>query len=258
MIAVSLDGLCRLLLYKGWGWDCAEPCVCTHVVLHSKASTPKQVHQLCFCVPTLSAPIAHTDVVPHCRLFIVFLFHTVCPLCSAHHSQVLGSFQEQLLALNSEKEQRGLIKTLLAETGGQDAGRQTVFVPCPPHLVGQAQRSMQSVGWQETSWQMYVQTHLTHVAEVVHMTRCPACARCVYACICLLWAPRGAICHTVSHATSAVVVAAAGGDSARAVLSAVSKVGAPVTNMGDAKPKREMGSTADELRWDWSEAGIAL
>jgi hypothetical protein len=32
--------------------------------------------------------------------------------------QVLSSFQEQLLALNSDKEQRGLIKTLLAESGG--------------------------------------------------------------------------------------------------------------------------------------------
>ena len=31
--------------------------------------------------------------------------------------QVLASFQEQLLSLNSEKEQRGLIKTLLAESG---------------------------------------------------------------------------------------------------------------------------------------------
>ena len=49
----------------------------------------------------------------------------------------------------------------------------------------------------------------------------------------------------------------AGGDSARAVLSAVSKIGAPVTHMGEAKPKQQ-ASTQDELRWDWSEAGIAL
>jgi hypothetical protein len=37
-----------------------------------------------------------------------------------HHRrrrQVLASFQEQLLALNSEKDQRNLIKSLLAEAG---------------------------------------------------------------------------------------------------------------------------------------------
>jgi hypothetical protein len=52
------------------------------------------------------------------------------------------------------------------------------------------------------------------------------------------------------------VMCCAGGDSARAVLSAVSKVGAPVTNIGEGKAKP--APTADELRWDWSEAGIAL
>jgi hypothetical protein len=36
--------------------------------------------------------------------------------------QVLASFQEQLLALNSDKEQRGLIKTLLAESGAGAGG----------------------------------------------------------------------------------------------------------------------------------------
>lgn len=38
-----------------------------------------------------------------------------------HPSQVLASFQEQLLATGSEKEQRNLIKRLLAESGGEQA-----------------------------------------------------------------------------------------------------------------------------------------
>jgi hypothetical protein len=38
----------------------------------------------------------------------------VCVLLAV---QVLASFQQQLAGLNSEKDQRGLIKTLLAETG---------------------------------------------------------------------------------------------------------------------------------------------
>lgn len=44
------------------------------------------------------------------------------------------------------------------------------------------------------------------------------------------------------------------------MLSAVSKVGAvPVTNLGDGKARREAGAAVvDELRWDWSEAGIAV
>jgi hypothetical protein len=53
----------------------------------------------------------------------------------------------------------------------------------------------------------------------------------------------------------------AGGDSARAVLSAVGKVGVPVTNLGDSKPRlqqQQQQHAADELRWDWSEAGVVL
>lgn len=51
----------------------------------------------------------------------------------------------------------------------------------------------------------------------------------------------------------------AGGDSARAVLSAVGKVGVPVTNLGDSKPRQQQQQhAADELRWDWSEAGVVL
>lgn len=42
----------------------------------------------------------------------------VCPALPRCH-QVLASFQTQLLACNSEKEQRGLIKSLLAEAGGE-------------------------------------------------------------------------------------------------------------------------------------------
>eukprot|EP00879_Flechtneria_rotunda_P032735 GHRR01036039.1.p1 GENE.GHRR01036039.1~~GHRR01036039.1.p1 ORF type:complete len:166 (+),score=72.31 GHRR01036039.1:75-500(+) len=53
------------------------------------------------------------------------------------------------------------------------------------------------------------------------------------------------------------LLAEAGGEQARAVLSAVSKV--PVTNVQEPKQKQQAGrSAADEIHWDWSEAGIAL
>lgn len=84
--------------------------------------------------------------------------------CVAWLLQVLHSFQEQLLAQNSEKDQRSLIKQLLAE---------------------------------------------------------------------------------------------AGGEAARAVLSAISKV--PIANVSEPKAKQQaQRSEADDVRWDWSEAGIAL
>lgn len=53
----------------------------------------------------------------------------------------------------------------------------------------------------------------------------------------------------------------AGGEAARAVLSAVSKVGVvPVTNLGESKAakQQQQQQAVDELRWDWSEAGISL
>lgn len=59
------------------------------------------------------------------------------------------------------------------------------------------------------------------------------------------------------------LLAEAGGEQARAVLSAVSKV--PVMNMPEpkARPQQQGGAgggaaAAEEIRWDWSEAGIAL
>jgi hypothetical protein len=57
---------------------------------------------------------------------------------------------------------------------------------------------------------------------------------------------------------SAAAAAAAGGEQARSVLAAVSKVAAPITNASQAKPRAPGASEADEIRWDWSEAGIAL
>jgi hypothetical protein len=66
-------------------------------------------------------------------------------------------------------------------------------------------------------------------------------------------------CFTDAAAAAAAVLLLSGGEAARAVLSAVSKVGAvPVTNLGEGKPKQAAATAADELRWDWSEAGIAL
>lgn len=42
------------------------------------------------------------------------------------------------------------------------------------------------------------------------------------------------------------------------MLSAVSKV-PPIANVPEPKPKPQASrSEADEVRWDWSEAGIAL
>uniref|UniRef100_A0A383WPV4 Uncharacterized protein n=1 Tax=Tetradesmus obliquus TaxID=3088 RepID=A0A383WPV4_TETOB len=53
------------------------------------------------------------------------------------------------------------------------------------------------------------------------------------------------------------LLAEAGGEQARTVLSAISKV--PVANVAEPKPKQQQQrSEADEVRWDWSEAGIAL
>jgi hypothetical protein len=53
------------------------------------------------------------------------------------------------------------------------------------------------------------------------------------------------------------LLAEAGGEQARTVLSAISKV--PVANVPEPKAKQQtQRSEADEVRWDWSEAGIAL
>jgi hypothetical protein len=54
------------------------------------------------------------------------------------------------------------------------------------------------------------------------------------------------------------LIVEAGGEQARAVLSVTSKV--PVMNVGEPKAKQPAAtqSEADEVRWDWSEAGIAL
>ncbi|KAF6261995.1 armadillo-type protein [Scenedesmus sp. NREL 46B-D3] len=53
------------------------------------------------------------------------------------------------------------------------------------------------------------------------------------------------------------LLAEAGGEAARAVLSAISKV--PVANVSEPKAKQQaQRSEADDVRWDWSEAGIAL
>jgi hypothetical protein len=38
----------------------------------------------------------------------------------------------------------------------------------------------------------------------------------------------------------------------------VSRVAAPITNVGPGRPKSSEGGVEVEVRWDWSEAGIAL
>ena len=54
------------------------------------------------------------------------------------------------------------------------------------------------------------------------------------------------------------LLAEAGGDQARAVLSVISRV-PPVMNVAEPRAKQQQQrGEGDEVRWDWSEAGIAL